>query len=112
MDRRGFIRGLAAGLFVAPLVTRAQTPKTVRRIGVLSCSTRPTPAELQVINAPLRELGWIEGQNLTVERRYANGRVELVQHLAEELVRLKVEIIVTNGTIAPVGAKKPTTRIS
>ena len=76
MDRRGFIRGVAAGLFVAPLVTRAQTPKTVRRIGVLSYSTRPTPAELQETNAPLRELGWVEGQNLTVERRYANGRIE------------------------------------
>jgi len=70
MDRRGFIRGVAAGLLVAPLVTRAQTPKTVRRIGVLSYSTRPTPAELQETYAPLRDLGWVEGQNLTVERRY------------------------------------------
>ncbi len=74
MDRRGFIRGVAAGLLVAPLVTRAQTPKIVRRIGVLSYSTRPTPAELQEANAPLRELGWVEGQNLIVERRNANGR--------------------------------------
>ena len=111
MDRRGFIRGVAAGLLVAPLVTRAQAPKTVRRIGVLSYSTRPTPAELQEANAPLRELGWVEGQNLTVERRYANGRVELVQAFAEELVRLKVEIIVTNGTIATVAAKNATTSI-
>src|SRR6202171_6046397 len=111
MDRRGFIRGVAAGLFVAPLVTRAQTPKTVRRIGYLSYATRLTPAELQERNAPLRELGWVEGQNLTVERRYANGRVELVTHFAEELVRLKVEIIVTNGTIATVAAKNATTSI-
>ena len=111
MDRRGFIRGVAAGLFVAPLVTRAQTPKTVRRIGYLSYATRLTPAELQERNAPLRELGWVEGQNLTVERRYANGRVELVQPFAEELVRLKVEIIVTNGTIATVAAKNATTSI-
>jgi len=105
MERRDFIRGVAAGLCVAPLVTRAQTPKTVRRIGVLSYSTQPTPAELQEMWAPLRELGWIEGKNLIVERRYANGRVELVQPFAEELVRLKVEIIVTNGTIATVAAK-------
>ena len=111
MDRRGFIRGVAAGLFVAPLIAQAQTPKTVRRIGVLSYSTRPTPAELQEINAPLRELGWVEGQNLTVERRNANGRVELMQPFAEELVRLKVEIIVTNGTIATVAAKNATTSI-
>src|SRR6202165_254897 len=111
MDRRGFIRGLAAGLFVAPLVTRAQTPKTIRRIGVLSYSTRPTPAELQEMNAPLRKLGWVEGQNLIVERRNANGRVALMKPFAEELVRLKVEIIVTNGTIATVAAKNATTSI-
>ena len=111
MDRRGFIRGVAAGLFVAPLVTRAQTSTTIRRIGYLSYATRLTPAELQERNAPLRELGWVEGQNLTVERRYANGRVELVQPFAEELVRLKVEIIVTNGTIATVAAKNATTSI-
>ena len=111
MDRRGFIRGVAAGLFVAPLVMRAQTPKTVRRIGVLSYSTRPTPAELQEMNAPLRKLGWVEGQNLIVERRNANGRVELMKPFAEELVRLKVEIIVTNGTIATVAAKNATTSI-
>src|ERR1700680_4409329 len=111
MDRRGFIRGVAAGLFVAPLVMRAQTPKTVRRIGVLSYSTRPTPAELQEMNAPLRKLGWVEGQNLIVERRNANGRVELMKPFAEELVRLKVEIIVTNGTIATLAAKNATTSI-
>jgi putative ABC transport system substrate-binding protein len=111
MDRRGFIRGVAAGLFAAPLVTGAQTPKSVRRIGVLSYSTRPTPAEMKEAYAPLRELGWVEGQNLAVERRYANGRVELMQPLAEELVRLKVEIIVTNGTIATVAAKNATTSI-
>ena len=111
MDRRGFIRGVAAGLFVAPLVTRAQTPNTVRRIGVLSYATRPTPAEIQEAYAPLRELGWIEGRNLTVERRYANGRADLLQPFAEELVRLKVEIIVTNGTIATLAAKNVTTSI-
>jgi putative ABC transport system substrate-binding protein len=115
MDRRDFIRGAVAGICVAPLVTGAQTPKTVRRIGVLSYSTRPTPAELQEMDAPLyvplRELGWVEGQNLTIERRYANGRVELVQPFAEELVRLKVEIILTNGTIATVAAKNATTSI-
>src|ERR1700737_32766 len=111
MDRRAFIRGVAAGLLVAPLVTRAQKPKTVRRSGVLSYSTRPTPVELQETNAPLRELGWVEAQNLIVERRYANGRVELVQPFAEELVRLKVEIIVTNGTIATLAAKNATTTI-
>jgi putative ABC transport system substrate-binding protein len=111
MDRRGFIRDVAAGFFFAPLVTRAQTPNTARRIGVLSYSTRPTPAEIQEASAPLRELGWIEGQNLTIERRNANGRAELLRPFAEELVRLRVEIIVTNGTIATLAAKDVTTSI-
>ena len=60
---------------------------------------------------PLRELGWIEGQNLIVERRYAGGKPELLQPYAEELVRLNVEIIGTNGTAATIAAKNATTRI-
>jgi putative ABC transport system substrate-binding protein len=59
----------------------------------------------------LRELGWIEGQNLIVERRNADGRAELLQPLAEELVRLNVEIIVTSGTDAAFAAKNATTII-
>jgi putative ABC transport system substrate-binding protein len=59
----------------------------------------------------LRALGWVEGQNLLVERRYANGRDELLGPLAEELVRLKVEIIVTGGTAATLAAKNATTTI-
>jgi putative ABC transport system substrate-binding protein len=59
----------------------------------------------------LRELGWVEGQNLQVERRYGNGRPERLQALAEELVRAKVEIIVTGGTPATLAAKRATTTI-
>jgi putative ABC transport system substrate-binding protein len=59
----------------------------------------------------LRELGWIEGRNLIVERRNADGRAELLQPLAEELVRLNVEIIVTSGTDAAFAAKNATTII-
>src|SRR5215471_3416095 len=116
MSRRSFCWTLA-GVLVASGIAIAQAPTVVRRIGVLSYSTRPSPEELREINptatptAPLRELGWIEGQNLIVERRYANGKVELMRPLAEELVRLKVEIIVTNGTIATVAAKNATARI-
>ena len=60
---------------------------------------------------PLRALGWIEGQNLAVERRYAGGRAELLKPFAEDLVRLKVDIIATNGTDATIAAKQATTRI-
>ena len=59
----------------------------------------------------MRALGWVEGQNLLVERRYANGRAELLRPFAEELVRLKVEIIAAWGTAATLAAKNATTTI-
>ena len=59
----------------------------------------------------MRELGWIEGKNLIIERRYSNGRAGLLQPLAEELVRLNAEIIVTFGTDATLAAKNRTTTI-
>jgi putative ABC transport system substrate-binding protein len=111
MDRRTFIGAVTAGTITAPLAAYAQTATTVRRIGVLSPGARPTPARFQQIYAPLSELGWVEGQNLRIERRYANGRGELLRPLAEELVRLKVEIIVVWGTDAALAAKNATTTI-
>jgi putative ABC transport system substrate-binding protein len=111
MDRRTFIGAVAAGIITAPLAAYAQTATTVRRIGVLSPDARPTPAELEQRYAPLRELGWIEGKNLLIERRDANGSAELLRTSAEELVRLKVEIIMTNGTPAALAAKNATTTI-
>jgi putative ABC transport system substrate-binding protein len=111
MDRRTFIGAVAAGMITAPLAARAQTATAVRRIGVLSSGAGPTQADLEVVNAPLRALGWMEGQNLLVERRNANGRAELLRPFAEEFVRLKVEIIVTVGTAATLAAKNATTTI-
>ena len=67
-----------------------------------------SPAELQEKYTPLRELGWIEGQNLLFERRYTNGRTDLLRPLAEELVRLKVDLIMTEGTAATLAAKNAT----
>jgi len=93
------------------LGTRAQTANTIRRIGALGLGALPSPEDIHRIYAPLRELGWIDGQNLMVERRYARGKAELLQAYAEELVRLNVEIIVTNGTPAALAAKSATTRI-
>ena len=110
-DRRTVVIGLAAVNVVLLLGANAQTAFTVRRIGFLSSGERPTPAELREESAPLRELGWLEGKNLFVERRYANGRAELLQPLAEDLVRLKVELVVTFGTNATLAAKRATTTI-
>ena len=107
MDRRTTICALAAGIVAGSLGARAQT--AVRRIGVLGSGAQPT--DLTYLDSHLRELGWVEGKNLLVERRYANGKAELLRPFAEELVRLKVELIATNGTDATLAAKNATTTI-
>jgi putative ABC transport system substrate-binding protein len=111
MDRRTLIRiaGSAPLLFGVPDLAKGQAQTGVRRLGFLSAGVRRSPGELQ--DSPLRELGWVEGQNLIVERRYADGRAELLRPLAEELVRLNVDLIVTGGTDAAVAAKNATKSI-
>jgi putative ABC transport system substrate-binding protein len=93
------------------VAARAQTAQNARRIGILEPGAQPAPAERQDESAALRELGWVEGKNLLVERRYANNRAELLQPLADELVRLKVEVLVTGGTAATLAARNATTTI-
>jgi putative ABC transport system substrate-binding protein len=112
MDRRSFICAFTTLLVLAgSLVARAQTAKTARRIGWLSPAVPPPPVELEKQVAPLREFGWIEGQNLLIERRYTSAKYDLLQPMAEELVRLKVELIVAEGTSATLAAKNATTVI-
>src|SRR5215831_13568764 len=97
------------GVLIAPGIAIAQASK-VRRIGVLE-GGEIGPEWLRRRAEPLRELGWVEGQNLSVERRYGNGRPETLQAFAEELVRANVEIIVTRGTPTTLAAKSATTTI-
>jgi hypothetical protein len=111
IDRRSFIGALVRGIVIVPLAVSAQTATPVRRIGWLVLDDLPTLEEFKQMLAPLRELGWIEGHNLIVERRSADGRPERLQSLAEDLVRLKVELIVTSGTAAALAAKLATDTI-
>ena len=108
--RRNFCWTLA-GVLVAPSIAIAQASK-VRRIGILEPGEGGGPPRFRRrLAEPLEKLGWVEGQNLLVEQRYANGRPEALQSLAEELVRAKVEIIVTAGTPATLAAKRATSTI-
>ena len=92
MDRRAFLRTMTGLLAVVEtFAARAQMTRAARRIGWLTNGSR----DIEQLIAPLRELGWTEGQNLLVERRYADARPAALQTLAEELVRLRVELIVT-----------------
>ena len=111
MSRRTFGRILAGLLVAAPRVTIAQVRTVVRRIGLLGPSVPDTPEEMRKGRETLREFGWVEGENLHVERRYANNQPEALQRLAEELVRAKVEVILTSGTPATLAAKRATTTI-
>ncbi len=96
-----------AGMAV-PMLARAQTAPRTYRIGILSLVQRPSGADLR---QALRDLGYIEGRNLVYEARYAGGDADRMQTLAEELVRLKVDLIVTAGGPAAEAAKKATSTI-
>jgi putative ABC transport system substrate-binding protein len=112
MDRRRFIGAIASSLVTFPPAVKAQQAGQVRRIGWLWNNLAPaTPAAFQERTQRLRALGWTEGQNLVTEHRYTGGNPNLLPALAEELVRLKVEIIVAEGTIAALAAKKATNAI-
>ncbi|MBI4527245.1 MAG: ABC transporter substrate-binding protein [Deltaproteobacteria bacterium] len=90
----------------------AQQPAKVRRIGVLlSSSPSLSAARNEALRQGLRELGYVEGQNLTMEYRYAEGKLDRLSELAAELVRLNLDLIVVTGTRAAVAAKKSTTTI-
>jgi putative ABC transport system substrate-binding protein len=113
--RREFIAllgGAAAMPVVAPLAAHAQQPATPARIGLLSpFSPAATEVWHKALRQGLRELGWIEGKNLQVEYRYANGDVARLPELAAELVRLRVQLIVASVNTDAVVAKKATQTI-
>jgi putative tryptophan/tyrosine transport system substrate-binding protein len=89
---------LGAMLFALGFPVEAQQPKKVYRIGYLSGSDAATDApRFEGIQLALRELGYVEGQNIAVEYRYTEGKLGRLFELAAELVRLKVDIIVTTG---------------
>jgi putative ABC transport system substrate-binding protein len=111
MDRRAFLAD-AAALLVAPLAAEAQQVGKVYRIGYLHAGGRvPFTTMMDAFKDALRELGYVEGKNLIIDYRFAEGRYDRLPDLAAELVRLKVDIIVTNPTPATVAAKNATETI-
>lgn len=108
--RRHLLRILVLAPFARSPIARAQTGN-VRRIGVLSPGPTLQPQQYQGVWDPLRDLGWREGGNLLFERRWAEGKPERLKPLAQELVELRVEIIVTIGTDATIAARSATTTI-
>jgi putative ABC transport system substrate-binding protein len=108
MDRRTFLFGLTLGTVSAPLAAEAQQAGKVYRIGVLSPGTAPS-GPLEALRQGLRELGYDEGRNITVEWRFSGASDERLSNLAAELVRLKLDVIVAINTQASLAAKRATT---
>ena len=104
---------LALALLAAPLAAEAQQAGRVYRIGYLSYSSpaASNPHLREAFRQGLRELGWVEGQNITIDARFAENRSDAVSDLAAELVRLKVDIIVVTSTQATLAAKNATKTI-
>lgn len=112
MDRRTFIGRVAGGLLAAPLAARAQQVGKVYRIGILeTIPAARNAANLDALRKGLRDRGYVEGRNLVLEYRSADGRAERFPDLAAELVRLKVDLIVSRGTPAARALKKATETI-
>ncbi len=96
------------GIALSAAGAEAQQPKKLWRIGLLSSSSPSLHApRLNALRQGLRELGYVEGQNIIMEYRYAEGKLERLPNLAAELVRLKVDVIVAGGTRVTAAAKQP-----
>ncbi len=111
MDRRTFV-ACAIALFAASLAAEAQQTGKVYRIGFLGTASASAQANrVEALRAGLRDLGYAEGKNIVIEFRWAEGRSDRLPDLAAELVRLKVDVLVTGGTPGILAAKQATTTI-
>ncbi|HEY7204448.1 MAG TPA: ABC transporter substrate-binding protein [Methylomirabilota bacterium] len=113
MNRRAFITSGGAAILVARLSAEAQQKAKIVRIGYLSSDLATSPHLREAFRQGLRDLGYVEGRNLVIEDRDAEGKVGRLPALAAELVALKVDVIVTEAgsTVVPVAAKQATNRI-
>ena len=106
MERRAFL-GTVAGSLLAPLAAEAQKPAKIPRIGFLGIS--PTNLRDEALRQGLHEFGYVEGQNIAIERRYFEGRADRLADLTTQLVRLKVDVIVVDACGAPLSAASQAT---
>jgi putative tryptophan/tyrosine transport system substrate-binding protein len=113
IDRRAFLAGTGAVLLAAPLAAEGQQAAKVYRIGILTNkASDPAEARLwQAFRSGLREHGWIEGQNILIEFRAAEGNTARLPELAADLVRLNVDLIVARASIWVQPAKEATSSI-
>ena len=111
MDRRAFLAGTGAVLLAPPLAAETQQAAKVARIGYLLLNRAIAPNLPEAFRQGLRDLGYVEGRNVVIEYRDAEGKVERLPALAAELVALKVDVIVAPGPPHALAAKRVTRTI-
>jgi putative tryptophan/tyrosine transport system substrate-binding protein len=110
MERRAFIAAVTGGLLAAPLAAEAQPAGKPYRVGVLSAGSIVNP-EIQAFRESLQALGWVEGRNIAIESRFAEGRTDRLAGLAADLVRLEVQVIVAGPSTVAKAAHQATATI-
>jgi len=108
ITRRVFVGSLTGGLLAAPLAAEAQQAAKVARIGWLGNNPAASPPGSEAFRQELRDLGYVEGRNVVIEYRSAEGKLERFPALAAELVALKVDVILAASTPAALAAKQAT----
>src|SRR5215475_4326770 len=111
MRRIGLGVVVVVSVLFAPLAAEAQPTGRVYRLGYLSASGTLNNSYAEAFRQGLRDLGWVEGQNIVIEFRSAEGQFDRLHALATELVRLKVDVIAATPTPAAMAAKSATTTI-
>jgi putative tryptophan/tyrosine transport system substrate-binding protein len=112
MHRRSFLGGVALSLLAEPYAARGQQPAKLLRIGYLTAASAAANAgRIEALRQGLRELGYIEGTNIAIEYRYAEGKLDRLPELASELIRLEVAVIVSAGPAVTRTVKRATAAI-
>jgi putative ABC transport system substrate-binding protein len=112
LPRVALLMPLTLGLLAAPLAAEAQQPKTVPRIGFVSVNAPAVmSARTEAFRQGLRELGYVEGKNIVIEWRYAEGKLDRLPALAADLVRLNVDVVVSAGPSVTRSMKEATATI-
>src|SRR6266478_4071017 len=110
VDRRKFVSAVAVSLLAGPLAVEAQQAGRVYRLGILASTLFPGGVAARIPTG-LLELGYVEGRNLAVERRHAEGKLDRLPGLARELVQVRMDVIVAVATAAVRAARDATTTI-
>ena len=111
---KSIVAGLAAAglLFFGSLEVQAQSAVKLHRIGVVSpVSGSPEPSTVRALRQGLRDLGYVEGKNLVIEARYAEGHAERLPGIFAELIALKVDVLVTGSNPGTLAAKRATASV-